>query len=201
MCAHLAARCRINAETGLPTLPMRGPRQRSSGRATTIVLRVWFSRNVLREFLWIMIWDTAHLIALRRRAIRRVGCLLVAQSGYGETSAVCPLSGGSGHQANDLRAIAGGNRPGSPLALIPQVEADADGEGHAEARASVDMGAPVLVMIGVFIHGIATVGTMCAHGEHEDQRGAAGTSALAPLLHQSERRSTESLDFDRRKAL
>src|SRR6516162_5177106 len=119
MCAHLAARCRINAETGLPTLPMRGPRQRSSGRATTIVLRVWFSRNVLREFLWIMIWDTAHLIALRRRAIRRVGCLLVAQSGYGETSAVCPLSVGSGHQANDLRAIAGGNRPGSPLALIP----------------------------------------------------------------------------------
>src|SRR6516162_4051648 len=73
MCAHLAARCRINAETGLPTLPMRGPRKRSSGRATTIVLRVWFSRNVLREFLWIMIWDTAHLISSRCGAAPFVG--------------------------------------------------------------------------------------------------------------------------------
>jgi len=66
-----------------------------------------------------------------------------------------------------------------------QVEADADREGHAEACGGVDMGAPVLVMISVFTHVIATMGTMCAHGE---QRGAAGTYAPA-------------LDFHRRKAL
>jgi len=82
-----------------------------------------------------------------------------------------------------------------------QVEADADREGHAEACGSVDMGAPVLVMISVFMHVIATMGTICAHWEHEDERGAAGTYAPAPLLHQRERRSTESLDFNRRKAL
>ena len=45
-----------------------------------------------------------------------------------------------------------------------QVEADADGEGHAEARGSVDMGAPVVVVISVSME------VICAHWEHEDQR-------------------------------
>src|SRR5262249_36222185 len=41
-----------------------------------------------------------------------------------------------------------------------QVEADADREGHAEARGSVAMGAPVLVMIGVFMHARSRSGRM-----------------------------------------
>jgi hypothetical protein len=36
-----------------------------------------------------------------------------------------------------------------------QIEPDTDGEGHAEACGSVDMGAPVMVMIGALMHVIA----------------------------------------------
>ena len=45
-----------------------------------------------------------------------------------------------------------------------QVEADADGEGRAEARGSV--GLPVMVVIGVLME------VICAHWQHDDQRDA-----------------------------
>jgi len=46
-----------------------------------------------------------------------------------------------------------------------QVEADADGEGRAEACGSVNMGAPVMVVIIVFMHVIVTEGAVGAHGK------------------------------------
>ena len=51
-----------------------------------------------------------------------------------------------------------------------QVEADADGEGRAEACGSVPMGASAMVMIIVFMHVSVAEGAMWAHGEHGGQQ-------------------------------
>jgi hypothetical protein len=45
-----------------------------------------------------------------------------------------------------------------------QVEADADGEGRAEACGSVPMAAPGVAVIVVFMHASVAEGAMWAHG-------------------------------------
>src|SRR5262249_16321875 len=50
-----------------------------------------------------------------------------------------------------------------------QVEADADREGHAEAWGSVDMGAPVMVVIVVFTHVVVIERAVRAHWQHGGQ--------------------------------
>ena len=64
-----------------------------------------------------------------------------------------------------------------------QIEADTDGEGHAEACGSVDMGVPMMVMIGVVMHVIAIKKLMWAHGEHETSMRRVMIYASAPYMH------------------
>jgi hypothetical protein len=64
-----------------------------------------------------------------------------------------------------------------------QIEADADGEGHAEACGTVDMGVPVMVMNGVFMHAIAIKSLMWAHREHETSTRRVMIYASVPYMH------------------
>ena len=64
-----------------------------------------------------------------------------------------------------------------------QIEADTDGEGRAEACGSVDMGAPVMVMIGALMHVMAIKRLMWAHGGHETSTQRVMIYASTPYMH------------------
>jgi hypothetical protein len=51
-----------------------------------------------------------------------------------------------------------------------EVQADADGEGPAEAGSTVHTSSPVMGMVIAFMRVIVTVRAMCAHCGNENQR-------------------------------
>jgi hypothetical protein len=73
---------------------------------------------------------------------------------------------GVGHQCHGIGEHAVGEFRGNEN----QVQADADGEGHAEACGSVHMHSPLKMIMTM--HVSAWIGAVCAHRGHEDQRDA-----------------------------